>query len=464
MSLRLKHIRLTISVLAMMSAIAIITILLVAYGQGYVYDYESGEVTSSGLAVVDSRPSNADIWINGEYEGTTSDQFRLRVGEHQISIDTDGYRQWQRTFSVRESEVVGLEYPLLIPERVVTTPIINMDKPDILTASPSRDQVAIADTDPVPNIRVFDSNEPQSQSQILAIMSTEVATEISNVTYSNGGTRLLVEATNNQSDSHWFHVTLDGAETEIISLNEVFDLSIDKVIFGTSATSLAAQANGQLHQLDTESLERRDYYQGEVGDFAVDSSGALYLTRQHGSQTELIKQAGLGTQQVINTLEGDRNIMLETTRYQDETTLLVHDTGRRQLTLYSAPESDQPQSLTFPAGVADSVISNPNGRIIHQYSGSQVRVYDVRRDLQHTFTLPAEPDIAPQWIRQNYLATVIDNEMIMYDFDGSNQEYLTHAEPVLVFTNTGSDELFSLRKHKHANQSMQLQRSSLSSD
>lgn len=461
MSSRLKHIRLFISVLATVSAIAIITILLVAYGQGYIYDYESGEITSGGLALVDSRPSGSDVWINGNHEGTTSDRFRLPAKGHHISIDTEGYRQWQRSFSVGESEVVNLEYPLLVPERVVTSPSLNMNKPTAGATNLPSGQVALAFDDPIPHVRVFPSDAPDDQDWVLAIMSGWRDVEISSMDFSGSGNSLLVGANDSNTSSRWFHITIDDAGYEALDINAAFDIETEKVQFGASSTSLVAQSEEGLYQLDTETLDQRDFYQGQLDSFAVDGSGVLYLSRHVADQTELIRQTGLGTQQVINTFTGQRSLSLDTLRWQDSSNLLVHDKDRSQLSIYSLLDSERPQTKTFPAGSASSFTSSPNGRFIHQYSADQVRLYDMRREKESTFTLNSEPDILPVWINQSYLATVVDQELIMLDYDGSNQEYLAYADPVFIFATPDVDEVYSFRDNQH--NELQLQSSSLTS-
>ncbi len=461
MSSRLKHIRLFISVLATVSAIAIITILLVAYGQGYIYDYESGEITSGGLALVDSRPSGAEVWINGNHEGTTSDRFRLPAQNHYISIEAEGYRQWQKSFTVGESEVVNLEYPLLVPERVVTSPILSMEMPTASDKSLSNNRVAAAFKKPVPHVRVFSVDNLDDQDLVLTIMTGWREVEISHLSFSSGGTRLLVGASDPNATSRWFLVAIDGSEHEAVDLNAAFDVEIGEVQFGTSPTSLVALSDEGLHQLDVDTLDQRDFYQGEVDDFVVDESGVLYMSRSVNNQTELVRQTVLGTQQVVNTFSGERDISLDTIRWQEASSLLVHDKSKNQLSIYSSLDSEQPQTRTFPAGSADSVLSSPDNRFIHQYSKEQVRLYDMRRNIEGTFSLPSEPGMSPVWVNQSYLATVVDNELIMFDYDGSNQEYLTRAEPAVVFADSDTDEVYSFRSHQHNDSALQLQVSSL---
>ena len=59
--------------------------------------------------VVKSTPDGADITVDGKYMGNTPSTLQLAPGEHAVSIERRGYRQWQRTISVNSGGIVTID-------------------------------------------------------------------------------------------------------------------------------------------------------------------------------------------------------------------------------------------------------------------------------------------------------------------------------------------------------------------
>jgi membrane protease subunit (stomatin/prohibitin family) len=55
--------------------------------------------TASATAEVGitSEPDGAEIYLNGNYEGSTPSQFALTTGEHSVKVIRPGYKDWERT-------------------------------------------------------------------------------------------------------------------------------------------------------------------------------------------------------------------------------------------------------------------------------------------------------------------------------------------------------------------------------
>ena len=47
-----------------------------------------------------STPAGADINVDGKWMGSTPSTIQLSPGEHQVSIEKDELRPWQRTMTV----------------------------------------------------------------------------------------------------------------------------------------------------------------------------------------------------------------------------------------------------------------------------------------------------------------------------------------------------------------------------
>ncbi len=70
----------------------------------------SATVTSA--VVIKSTPDGGEITIDGKLVGTTPSTVQLTTGEHTISINKSGFKQWQRTITVTAGGTINLEATL----------------------------------------------------------------------------------------------------------------------------------------------------------------------------------------------------------------------------------------------------------------------------------------------------------------------------------------------------------------
>lgn len=86
---------------------------IIAYGRGYRI-YTDGSVQSTGLIVLQSDPSGAQIIINGKVKTATQATLTLPPGWYDITIAKDGFQPWQKHIKV-QGEVVAKAEALLLP-------------------------------------------------------------------------------------------------------------------------------------------------------------------------------------------------------------------------------------------------------------------------------------------------------------------------------------------------------------
>jgi hypothetical protein len=61
---------------------------------------ESGPAMQLASVIVKSTPPGCDINVDGKYMGSTPSTIQLALGEHEISIEKEALRPWQRTMTV----------------------------------------------------------------------------------------------------------------------------------------------------------------------------------------------------------------------------------------------------------------------------------------------------------------------------------------------------------------------------
>lgn len=107
------------------------TIFVYYYAQGYRIDLNDRNVRKTGVMNIESRPSRADITLNGEDEGkTTKTVASINEGFADLKITKDGYRDW-----FKKVQVVSEKSTPILAELFRTAPSVE----DSVTITNSKD-------------------------------------------------------------------------------------------------------------------------------------------------------------------------------------------------------------------------------------------------------------------------------------------------------------------------------------
>jgi PEGA domain/Protein of unknown function (DUF2846) len=76
---------------------------------------ESGSAAQPASVTVKSTPPGADINVDGKFMGNTPSTIQLAPGEHQVSVEKEGLRPWQRTMTVSAGGNITIDATLEKP-------------------------------------------------------------------------------------------------------------------------------------------------------------------------------------------------------------------------------------------------------------------------------------------------------------------------------------------------------------
>jgi len=99
-----------------------ITALIVAFGRGYRFNFQTGKVAPTGLLVASSFPTGAQVYVDDHLVSATNSTIPLPPGNYEVKITKDGYISWQKKLKV-QGEVVTLADALLLPIAPILRPI-----------------------------------------------------------------------------------------------------------------------------------------------------------------------------------------------------------------------------------------------------------------------------------------------------------------------------------------------------
>lgn len=101
----------------------VLSILIFYRAKGYTFT-KTGQVEKRGIVLIDSAPVSAKIFLDGKEIAKTDSKLEVTEGEHDIRLEAEGYKTWQRSFTMGREKVVWFYYPYLIPESLKSEPFI----------------------------------------------------------------------------------------------------------------------------------------------------------------------------------------------------------------------------------------------------------------------------------------------------------------------------------------------------
>lgn len=95
---------------------------IIAYGRGYRFDFTKQSLKSTGLVVVSSEPSGAQITVDGKVKSATPGTLTLTPGWYTISVAKEAFQTWEKRVKVQGEVVTKLD-ALLLPTNPSLTPL-----------------------------------------------------------------------------------------------------------------------------------------------------------------------------------------------------------------------------------------------------------------------------------------------------------------------------------------------------
>ncbi len=113
--------------------IALISLFLIYYVQGYRVDWNEMKLIKTGVVVLFSEPMPDEIIINGEKQ-EVDDNFAmsLQPGHYDVEINKEGYTTWQRTLNVDSKIVVSQKDIVLFISDATVSELTNQKNIDLI--------------------------------------------------------------------------------------------------------------------------------------------------------------------------------------------------------------------------------------------------------------------------------------------------------------------------------------------
>ncbi len=453
---RLKQIIRWIKYPALIAGITVVTIALVAYGRGYFYSFETGEIASGGLLYINSEPSGANVRIDDSAQGTTETRIRLASGQYGVELQRDGYRSWTKEVRISEADVTYARYPVLVPNTVPSEPVRDLSNVRFISQSDDQQYLAVAETvDGGDRIRVFRVGASESSRIVFTPPSGQRRFTVQDIVWSPDVSRAFVHTATPDGATRYFTFNPDVTESGR-AINSLAGTMVRNPVFGENDTFIYGMT-------DDDVLRRASVMDGSQQTVARNIAAFdvyedhIYAVQQVSGGTRLVR---IDDGNVASLLAYPTSYAyeLKTIRHADALYIVLHNTDTNQVTLVTNIGSDV-DTMSLPPGVAEHMTISPNGQYVVMRTGTYFTTYDLEREQTYRFTLP-DVDAEPQWYTDHHMVTVSQDEVILFEFDGANSEYLTAARPFRVFGNHQRDDVYSIQRNQLTDQ-LQLQRTDL---
>ena len=444
---RSHTIRLYVGYVLMGIALTIATLILVFAAYGYGFDRQTGDIIQNGLILVDAHPESARVLVNGEDKGVTDSRLVLPADRYTIELRRDGYRSWKRDVDLEGSSIEQLVYPFLYPERLVSKTLQTYEAiPMMASESPDRKWLVISVPAAVGSFQVIDLGDDEHPVTTVGLPADTLTTtsnvhRFEEVEWSTDNSHLLIKHTFETGSEF---IMLDRQNpANSVNLNKVFSTTTFNAVTlrdkKFDQLHLHNTADGALYFGESRTRNVTRIRDGVVAYKSYLDDTILYVT--HPANTELAEVRIRQDDQdfLVRTVTKSDVYFLDMARFNDNFYLVAGSKTDSRAYIYRDPfasltrkpsRTPQPFRVLITPG-AEYVSFSAIARFIALQGGSSFAVYDAEtgRQFRYDTKLTLLPAQKATWMDGHRLVLNSQNNIHVFDFDGTNQHLLTSALP-----------------------------------
>lgn len=448
---RSNKIKLMLGYVLVAIAVAMAVTVLLFFNAGYHVDGK-GNVTQNGLLFVGSHPSGADVYIEGinnkkKYNDKTDTKFDLREDRYRVTLKKDGYRNWQREISLEGGTVERLSYPFLFPEKLQSTDIKTYNStPNIVSSSPDRKWIIVQQPDNFLSFDVFNANEPEKPptnfsipTGILSAAKSSQKLEVIEWAFDNSN--ILVKHIYDDKNE-FIIINKDKPETTVNINNltgqkpfavDLKDKKVDQLFLHMTPDGLLQTVDMKTHNL-TPIVSKTLAYKSHGNDMLVYVTPSISKTdtvsvriKTNDKDYEL-RELPISTSYVIDVAKFDNAWYVVAGASSDDKVYVYRDplnvltsSNPKKAMFARTLRIDNPQKVSF----------STNARIIAVQSDQVIAIFDAETNLQNRYTINDTFDSKrpAKWMDGHRLTTSTNKTVLIFDFDGINQQKLMPINP-----------------------------------
>lgn len=440
------------------TATIVITTFLGLYTFGFRFDLSLNKVERTGLIQFGSSPSGAVSKVDGNaVQFRTPNKTVVNAGKHTFTMERDKYNTWEKTLNIKPGTLRWLNYAILVPKNIETTPVLSYDSINSIKSTPEKKDILILKDQAIPSFDLIDIRSSEVKVKTLDLPletysmpdSVDVPHRFEMVDWDEGGRYMLLKHNFGEA-SEW--IVLD---TQNISnsqnLTKHFDLQMASVKFiDTSGNKFYALNNTDIRKLDLSNSTISQPLVTRVESFVLYDKNYIAYIGQDGEAEKVRRVVGTyrdgdKSSHVIKSFSIDQyDIKVAVTKYFNEDYIAVQN--EKVLTLLKGnfpTDGNNGQGLktvmTLSLAMVPSSISfSESGQYIMMQNITDFVTYDLEYQIVAKFNVNVPEDTFDAgWLNSTHLWSYADGKVSIREFDGENSHVITNAVDVgeVIFTN-----------------------------
>ncbi|HVE80732.1 MAG TPA: PEGA domain-containing protein [Candidatus Dormibacteraeota bacterium] len=435
----------TLWILAYLLAAVVIaagTILLVAYGNGYSYNFKAGRLVRNGLVIFETLPNGASVQVDGRVvKHKTPYRKTFEAGTYKFVLKKEGYRSWQKDIRMVASEVSLHQYILLLPDKFESEPIVTHESIGRSAASPDRRRLAYTVVSgPEAGLWVMDTGN-KSRLKAYALQPAAEGTGIETVEelqWSKDNSHILVKSVYS-GKPRYLMVAANGSDPAINIT--------DQLKFDFASLTMNPSNWRELYWMSPEGLRRIDLSAQTISAviaqhaaaFAPADDKVIYIDTSTPSPTLQSVDRGGQRRIILKQLTAGSRYQLATGSFRGEVQIgILVDSN---LWVVKNALRDKKTRLAL-AGV-DGMLFSPEGRFISTAAGNRLVTYDIEKSQVWQFESASAAPSNVAWLSEYYLLYVRDGHTIISEYDGANAASLGPASGLVHGTGDSKEVIIS---------------------
>lgn len=440
-----------------------IGLLLLIYRSWYGYSVTfDGKVEQSGLVFFSTNPNGATITANGKLlSDRTNARISLQNGHYNITMSLSGYHSWQHDIYVQGGDVQHFNYPLLFPEKLVTSSVGSFESgTQLFTVSPDHRWLIVKqnETESAATTRRFaiydlkDAAKPITTEYLLPSTLYTVgdgAETWSAVEWSSDNRHVLLMHTYISAGvTTPEYIMLDRTNpeasqnlTQLLSLSteeklSLFDKKYDQY-YGFTALTGVLRAFSQSGTVLRDQLEHVKAYTADGADTLLYVTDLPESGKQDAGTVNVMLRQGSNKLLLRRLSSSAASYYLDVAEYDGTWYAAVSASGEKGAYLYRNPFAQTSSTTALPQPWRFLRIDEPaaltfsdNGRFLLLANGQNCTVYDaeliaVRRYAVANLLDPAQKTV--EWFDGYRLSYVSGSTLYVLDYDNQNAVKLQAA-------------------------------------